>query len=114
MKLAANGSSQLAARGSASWPSKVSTSFEQKRVSRTNNPCAPPGRMSPVRSQMQNDDPCTRVTVVPLASATLSPAKSQPLMSMCLSDLADVPGRGLPTSLVNAVIGADAEASLED
>ena len=51
-----------AARGSGGRSLMRSSSPDRNRVSRKNRPWADAGRMSPLRSEMQNDDPSTRVT----------------------------------------------------
>ena len=58
----ANGSCDCGASGSGTCPLMLSSSRLISRVSRTNRPCAPPGRRSPEVSQMQNVVPSSNVT----------------------------------------------------
>ena len=73
---ALNGSMRLAANGSGTCWLTRSSRRERNLVSRKNRPWGNPRTMSPVAVEMQNDDPSTRVTALPLpTSAGDSPAK---------------------------------------
>ena len=76
--MAENGVVDWAARGSGRASLTISSRRERNRVSRKNRPWADVDRMSPLRSEMQNDEPCTRVTA-PSAwpNGALAPEKVQ-------------------------------------
>ena len=61
-KVAENGFDVSAASGSGGASLIRSSSPDRNRVSRKNRPWAEAARMSPLRSEMQKDDPSTRVT----------------------------------------------------